>query len=135
LAEKSPPLHPVYYKYIWLLGQFIQHTLLSFQGVRIPDPPELKEFYPDKNPAELINIQRELYGCQFDWETGELIVKYDENLFDISVEASKIIAENVSGNVVDCFSFDDNGFNFYKASRQAVEDIINYIKNGEKKPL
>ncbi|MFX1295525.1 MAG: hypothetical protein ACFFD2_11840 [Promethearchaeota archaeon] len=128
-------LHQVYYKYLWLLGQFIQHSLFYLQGIRVPDPPELKMFYPDKEPAELINIHREIYGCKFNWKTGDLIVSYRNNQFNISLEAKKIIANNVSNKLVDLLSFDDNAFDFNSACDKAVKNIIDSITNGQKKPL
>ena len=125
----------VYYKYLWLLGQFIQHALLYLQGIKVIEPPELKPFYPDKNMAELIDIQRELYGCKFNWKTGELIVKYAEKFFDISSEAKELIANNVSDQMVDLLGFDDRGFDFNKACNKAITKIIDNITNGQKNPL
>ena len=125
----------IYYKYLWLLGQFIQHSLLYLQGIRIPEPPELKAVYPDKHPGELIDIQRELYGCKFDWKTGAVIVSYGDDIYDVSSEAKAIIAENVSNKLVDLLGFDDKGFNFNNACNLAVDSIIVAITHGEKKPL
>jgi hypothetical protein len=125
----------VYYKYLWLLGQFVQHSLLYLEGVRVPEPPELKPLYPDKDPAELINLQRELYGCQFDWDTGSVIVKYHDSVFDISTEAKKITIQYASKHLADLLGFDDNGFDFNKACTKAVEIIINHITSGQKKPM
>ncbi|MFX1298176.1 MAG: hypothetical protein ACFFD2_25400, partial [Promethearchaeota archaeon] len=84
VCSENSDLHRIYYKYLWLLGQFIQHSLLYLQGIRVPEPPELKIVYPNKNPADLINIQREIYGCKFNWETGALIVCYGDENFDIT---------------------------------------------------
>ncbi|NVM31498.1 MAG: hypothetical protein HWN65_21850 [Candidatus Helarchaeota archaeon] len=125
----------IYYKYIWLLGQFIQHSLLYLQGVRVPDPPELKERFPDKNPAQLIDIQREIYGCKFNWETGSLIVCYKDDLFEITSEAKEIVAANVTSDLAACCGFDDRGFDFNRACNKAVEKIIENITSGETQPL
>lgn len=125
----------VYYKYIWLLGQFIQHSLLYLQGVRIPDPPELKESFPDKSPAQLIDLQREMFGCKFNWETGSLIVCYKDDQFEISSEAKEIVAANVTSNRAACCGFDDRGFDFNRACNKAVEDIIENITNGQMQSL
>ncbi len=123
------------YRYLWLLGQFIQHSLLYLQGVRIPDPPELKEQYPDKNPAELINIQHELYGCKLNWETGTLIVVYKDNQYDISSEAQKIVAATANDDMLAICSFDDRSFDFNTACNEAVKNIIENITTGQMVPL
>lgn len=130
---ENSELPQIYYKYLWLLGQFIQHSLLYLQGIRVPEPPELAFAYPDKHPGELINIQREFYGCQFDWDTGTLIVGYKDDQFDVSVEAKDIIAKNVSNRLEDVLGFDDKGFDFNHACDEAIE-IIENIKNGSKSP-
>ncbi len=124
-----------YYRFVWLLGQFIQHSLLSHQGIRVPDPPELRSIYPNKNPAELINIQRELYGCKFNWYTGALVVSYGESDFDITVEAHEIVANNVDGKITNYIAFDTRGFDFNQACFRAVTEIINQIRTGQKVPL
>ncbi|MHA1278105.1 MAG: hypothetical protein ACTSQI_12425 [Candidatus Helarchaeota archaeon] len=124
-----------YFRFVWLLGQFIQHSLLSHQGIRVPDPPELKSLYPNKTPTELINIQRELYGCKFNWNTGALVVSYGENNFDITLEAQEIVAKNVDGKITTYIAFDTHGFDFNRACLHAETEIINQIKNGQKVPL
>lgn len=134
-AQDETDLPHRYYKYLWLLGQFIQHSLLYLQGVRIPDPIELKDSFPDKNPAELIDIQREIYGCKFNWKTGSLVVCYKDDQFEISSEAKEIIAKTVSNNIVDLLGFDTRGFDFNRACSEAVENIIECIKKGQMQPL
>lgn len=123
------------YRYLWLLGQFIQHSLLYLQGVRIPDPPELKDVYPDKDPAELINIQHELYGCKLDWNTGTLIVVYKDNQYDISSEAQNIVATTANDDMLAICSFDDRSFDFNTACSEAVKKIIESITTGQIAPL
>lgn len=123
------------YRYLWLLGQFVQHSLLYLQGVHIPDPPDLKEAYPDKNPAELIDIQRELYGCKLNWKTGSLIVVYENSQYDISVEAQKIVAATANDDMLACCSFDDRSFDFNTACNEAIKKIIENITTGQKAPL
>lgn len=125
----------IYFKYLWLLGQFIQHSLLYLQGVRVPEPPELKEQFPDKNPAELINLHREIYGCKFDWKTGALVVSYQESQFEVTAEAEKIVSRTINPDIIACCSFDDRGFDFNTACNEAVKDIIEVIKSGEMEPL
>jgi hypothetical protein len=128
-------LPQICYKYLWLLGQFIQHSLLYLQGIRVPEPRELAFQYPRAHPGELINIQRELYGCQFDWATGTLIVRYKDIQFDVSVEAKEIVANNISNKMVDLLGFDDKGFDFNSASNDAIGKIIEKIRDGNKAPL
>lgn len=118
------------YKYLWLLGQFIQHSLLYIQGIRVPEPRELTPQYPGALPAELINIHRELYGCQFDWRSGTLIVRYKEQKFDVSGEAKAIVADNISSKMADLIGFDDKGFDFNSACNNAV-GIIEKIRDGK----
>ena len=125
----------IYYKYLWLLGQFIQHSLLYVQGIRVPEPPELKEVYPDKNPAELIDMQRELYGCKFDWDTGSVIVNYKDEQFDVSEAAKEIVAVTANRDKIACCGFDDRGFDFNRACNIAVKAIIESIIAGQVKPL
>jgi len=109
--------------------------LLYLQGVKIPDPPELKQIYPDKNPVELIEIQREIYGCKFDWKMGSIIVVYKDAQFDVSLEAKEIVANTTSDKLVDLLGFDDKGFDFNTACNTAIKKIIDNITNGDKKPL
>ena len=124
------------YKYLWLLGQFIQHSLLYLQGIRVPEPRELAPQYPQANsPSELINIHRELYGCQFDWATGTLIVRYKDQKFDVSVEAKEIVANNISNKMADLIGFDDKGFDFNSACNIAIGKIIEMIRDGNIAPL
>ncbi|MHA1264111.1 MAG: hypothetical protein ACTSRS_02650 [Candidatus Helarchaeota archaeon] len=124
-----------YYKYLWLLGQFIQHSLLYLQGIRIPEPPELRVRFPDKSPAELIDLHRDLYGCRFDWATGSLIVCYKDDRFEITTEAKKIVATTINPDRIACCSFDDRGFNFNQACGMAVDEIITCITSGKFKPI
>lgn len=133
--DNSSDLPRFYYRFVWLLGQFIQHCLLSTQGIRVPGPPELKSIYPNKNPAELINIQRALYGCKFDWATGALIVSYGEKNFDITSEVQEIIANTVDGRITDYIAFDTRGFDFNQACNYAVTHVINQIQAGVKPPI
>jgi len=135
ISVKNFEFPHLYYKYLWLLGQFVQHSLLYLQGIDIPEPPELKSLYPDKSPAELINLHRDLYGCKFNWKTGMLIVKYGKNQFDISIEAKEIIINNVSDKLSDCIGFDDRGFDFNRACKSAIRKIIELITNGQKQPI
>jgi hypothetical protein len=128
-------LPQICYKYLWLLGQFIQHSLFYLQSIRVPEPRELAPQYPHAQPAELINIQRELYGCQFDWRTGTLIVRYKDQKFDVSVEAKEIVADNVSNKMADLIGFDDKGFDFNSACNNAIGKIIEVIRDGNKPPL
>ncbi|NVM54094.1 MAG: hypothetical protein HWN66_10375 [Candidatus Helarchaeota archaeon] len=133
--QEETNLSHIYYKYLWLLGQFIQHSLLYLQGVRIPDPPELKKRFPKKNAAELINLHREMYGCKFNWKTGSLIVVYKDDQFEISSEVKEIVANNIKADFIACCGFDYRGFDFKKASSTATKKIIENITTGQLKPL
>ena len=101
----------------------------------MPEPPELQEEYPDKNPAELINLQREIYGCKFDWKTGSVIVSYKDAQFDVTSEAMEIVANTASKNKVDLLGFDDKGFDFNTACHVAIKNIIDDILSGQKESL
>ena len=94
------------------------------QGIRVPEPPELQEEYPDKNPAELINLQREIYGCKFDWKTGSVIVSYKEAQLDVTSEAMEIVANTASKNKVDLLGFDDKGFDFPYLKTIIIKNVI-----------
>lgn len=118
----------------WLLGMFVQHSLLAKEGINIPSPVEIMMSNPGINIVEAINLQRQMYGAEVDWENQTIIVRYKEKRYDITKLIIEIVNEFTYGDRVNELSIDTKGFDFKSAAGRAQENIISKIVSGELPP-
>lgn len=119
-------LNKIYYKHCWLLGQFVQHSLLHKEGIVIPSPDELKDQF--KTTSDMLNYRQSEFGCKFDWES-ELLVKFKGKIYNVFNKVREIIFLCKIGDIIDAFGFDMRGIDFPKACRMADSEIIQKIIN------
>ncbi len=115
----------------WLLGMFVQHSLLAKEGVNIPSPEEIMQLNPGIDIVEAINLQRQIYGAEVDWERQKIIVRYQSKRYDVTKLIIEIVNECTYGDLIDELSIDTKGFDFKTASGCAQENIISKIVSGE----
>jgi hypothetical protein len=118
----------------WLLAMFVQHSLLAKEGIKVPSPLELMQLHPGIDIVEAINLQRQIYGADVDWENQTIIVRYKDKRYNITSLVIDIVNEFTYGNLVDELSIDTKGFDFKSAARCAQENIISKIVSGELPP-
>ncbi|MFB0560873.1 MAG: hypothetical protein ACETWM_06650 [Candidatus Lokiarchaeia archaeon] len=118
----------------WLLGMFVQHSLLAKEGVNIPSPIEIMMSKPDIDIVEAINLQRQIYGAEVDWENQTIIVRYKSKRYNVTKQIIEIVNQFTYGNRVDELSIDTKGFDFKSAASCAQENIISKIVSGELPP-
>ncbi|MEM1657864.1 MAG: hypothetical protein QXK94_02390 [Candidatus Jordarchaeales archaeon] len=118
----------------WLVGMFVQQTLLSIEGVKIPSVEEILHSNPEMTVADAINMRRELYGVKVDWEKRRLIVHFKGKYYDVTDLLIDIVNENSYGERVDELGMDTCGFDFCSAVKEAQKKIILKIVTGEMTP-
>lgn len=118
----------------WLLGMFVQHSLLAKEGIKVPSPPEMMELCPGIDIVEAINLQRTIYGAEVDWERQTIIVRYKDKRYNITRLIIDIVNEFTYGDRIDEISIDTKGFDFKSAASCAQENIIEKIVSGELPP-
>lgn len=134
-------LNQIYFKYIWLIGQYIQKLLYSLEGKKTKTPLELvgeKKFY-DLDPNEKIKIMtnsinqiHKEYGCKFNWK-DKLIVEYKGKEFEIFKELKEIVINCIIGDEMDALDFSTSGIDFNKACKEASRYLVHEIIEKEKK--
>lgn len=116
------------------MGMFIQHTLLFIEGIKIPSVEEILNSSPELTVADAINLQRDIYGAEIDWDSLRIIVRFRGKRYDITEALIKIVNENSYGETIDELGMDTRGFNFLGAIREAQRKIISKIVSGEMAP-
>jgi len=116
------------------MGMLIQRILLSLEGVKIPSIEEILSSNPKLTVADAINIQRDIYGAEVDWEAYKITVRFHGERYDITEILIKIVNENSYGDVIDELGMDTRGFNFSSAVRAAQKEIISKIVSGTMTP-
>lgn len=134
-------LNPIYNKYIWLLGQYIQKVLYSLQGKKTKSPLELvgEEKFYELEPNEKIKIMsnsinqiHQEYGCKFNWKDS-LTVQYKEKEFEIFKELKEIITNCIIGDEMDAIDFSTSGLDFNRACKDSSRFLVHEIIEKEKK--
>ncbi|MFX1486060.1 MAG: hypothetical protein ACFFBS_02960 [Promethearchaeota archaeon] len=123
-------LSEVDWKFAWLLAMRIQHTLLDLENKRIPSIDELSNLHPDLSPGEIINLQREKWGAEVDWDRRTLSVRFKDRKFDITGEIEKVVKKHLRGTPANRIAMDTHGFDFEAAMREAYDKIVLKIVKG-----
>ncbi|WXG40093.1 MAG: hypothetical protein WED07_04600 [Candidatus Freyarchaeum deiterrae] len=118
----------------WLLGMFVQHSLLRKEGISVPSPEQMMKSNPSIDIVEAINLQRQMYGAEVDWENQTIIVRYKSKKYDITKKIIEIVNVCTFGNMIDELSIDTKGFDFKNATFYANENIIAKIVDGTLAP-
>jgi len=118
----------------WLISMFIQHSLLSIEGVKIPSVDELMSSNPNLTIAEAINLQRKLYGAEVDWESRKIFVRFKGKRYNITDIVISLVNTHSFGDAIDELGADTRGFNFLGAVKEAQKEIISKIVKGELQP-
>jgi hypothetical protein len=118
----------------WLLGMFVQHSLLAKEGISIPSPEQMMKSNPGIDIVEAINLQRQMYGAEVDWEEQKIIVRYKSKKYNITNMIIEIVNVCTFGNMIDELSIDTKGFDFKNATFYANENIISKIVDGQLTP-
>lgn len=119
----------------WLLGMFVQHSLLAREGINVPSPEEVMRSNPGIDIVEAINLQRQMYGAEVDWEKQIIIVRYKSKKYNITKLIIEIVNVCTFGNMIDELSIDTKGFDFKNATFYANENIISKIVEGKLAPI
>lgn len=129
--DKIPRVWAGRFNRCWLLAMFVQHTLLAREGITVPSPQEMMRMNPGISIAEAINLQRQEYGAEVDWEKQTIIVRYKSRRYDITELIIEIVNECTYGDIIDELSVDTKGFDFTSAVGRAQKNIISKIVNGK----
>lgn len=89
---------------------------------------------PSIDIVEAINLQRQMYGAEVDWENQTIIVRYKSKKYDITKKIIEIVNVCTFGNMIDELSIDTKGFDFKNATFYANENIIAKIVDGTLAP-
>jgi len=116
------------------MGMLIQRILLSIEGVRILSVEEILNSNPELTVADAINIQRDIYGAEVDWEARKIVVRFQGERYDITELLIKIVDENSYGDIIDELGMDTCGFDFLSAVRAVQREIISKIVSGLMNP-
>jgi len=130
----SERLSKVDWKFAWLLSMRIQHTLLELENKTMPSIDELSSLHPELSPGEIINLQREKWGAEVDWNKRTLTVRFKDRKFDITEELEEIVKNHLRGAPASRIAMDTHGFDFEAAMREAYEKIILKIVKGQIEP-
>ncbi|NVM03728.1 MAG: hypothetical protein HWN67_15460 [Candidatus Helarchaeota archaeon] len=121
---RSAFLPKIYFKFFWLLGQKVQHSLLLREGIDIPSPDELRGKF--RTTSDMLNYRQSKFGCKFDWNS-KLFVTYKGRSYNIFKEIKEIITECITGDIKDAIGFDVRGIDFPRACKMANSRIIDKI--------
>jgi hypothetical protein len=113
---------------------FVQHSLLAKEGINVPTPEEMMRSNPNIDVVEAINLQRQMYGAEVDWENQTIFVRYRSKKYNITNQIIEIVNICTFGNMIDELSIDTKGFDFKNATFYANENIISKIVDGKLAP-
>ena len=130
----SERLNKVDWKFAWLLSMRIQHTLLDLENKTMPSIDELSSLHPELSPGEIINLQREKWGAEVDWDKKTLTVRFKGKKFNITGEIEEVVKKHLRGVPANRIAMDTQGFDFEAAMREAYEKIILKIVKGQIEP-
>ncbi len=130
----SERLSKVDWKFAWLLAMRIQHTLFDLEKKRIPSIDELSHLHPGLTPGEIINLQREKWGAEVDWDKRTLSVRFKDKKFDITQEIEEVVQNHLRGTPANRIAMDTRGFDFEAAMQEAYEKIVLKIVKGLMSP-
>lgn len=133
--NKKPRVWSGRFNRCWLLAMFVQHSLLAKEGINVPSPEEMMKSNPGMDIVEAINLQRQMYGAEVDWEKQTIIVRYKSKKYNITELIIEIVDTCTFGNMVDELSIDTRGFDFRNATFYANENIISKIVKGKLAPM
>ncbi|MFX0096361.1 MAG: hypothetical protein ACFE7E_01215 [Candidatus Hodarchaeota archaeon] len=100
----------------------------------MPSIDELSRRHPELSPGEIINLQREKWGSEVDWDKRTLTVRFKDRKFDITEEIEEIVKKHLRGAPANRVAMDTQGFDFEAAMVEAHEKIILKIVKGQIEP-